>query len=288
MMDVNLNHPKPKVAFFDFTGCEGCQLTVLDALQTHPDLLEAVEIVNFREAMSERSDDYSIAFIEGSISRVADEARIHAIREQADTLIALGSCAHLGGVNAIRAGTEPSLACRLVYGDQTSLPETGRPRPVHEVVPTDAFLPGCPIDREEFIRALTRLLQGRAPSVPDYPVCVECKLRENTCGFSTWGGCLGPVVRGGCGAICPTFNMPCEGCRGLISNPKLSALRVVFEEHGVDQETFDDRMRTFLTLCLPSIDTHFSGEHGAQQAAPPAADNQAKLDRTSMASLRSA
>ena len=35
---------KPKVAFFDFACCEDCQLTVVDALQTHLDLLNAVEI----------------------------------------------------------------------------------------------------------------------------------------------------------------------------------------------------------------------------------------------------
>ena len=33
---------KPKVAFFDFASCEGCQLTVVDALQTHLELVEAV------------------------------------------------------------------------------------------------------------------------------------------------------------------------------------------------------------------------------------------------------
>ena len=48
--------PKPKVAFFDFTSCEGCQHTVIDALQTYPELLDAVDIVEFREAMSEKSD----------------------------------------------------------------------------------------------------------------------------------------------------------------------------------------------------------------------------------------
>ena len=40
---------KPKIAFFEFTSCEGCQLTVIDSLQTHPELLDAVEIVQFRE-----------------------------------------------------------------------------------------------------------------------------------------------------------------------------------------------------------------------------------------------
>jgi hypothetical protein len=45
---------KPKIAFFDFTSCEGCQLTIVDLLQTHLGLLDLVEIVQFREAISER------------------------------------------------------------------------------------------------------------------------------------------------------------------------------------------------------------------------------------------
>ncbi len=73
---------RPKVAFFEFTSCEGCQLTVVDSLQTHPELLEAVEIVRFREAMSEKGDDYLLAFIEGSCTRPSDEAQLKAIREQ--------------------------------------------------------------------------------------------------------------------------------------------------------------------------------------------------------------
>ena len=93
---------RPKVAFFDFTSCEGCQLTVLDALQTHPELLDAVEIVQFREAMTEKGEDYLIAFVEGSLARPADEERLRGIREKAGILVALGSCAHIGGVNAIR------------------------------------------------------------------------------------------------------------------------------------------------------------------------------------------
>ena len=51
MSDTN---GKPKIAFFDFASCEGCQLTVVDSLQTHLDLLDAVEIVQFREAMTEK------------------------------------------------------------------------------------------------------------------------------------------------------------------------------------------------------------------------------------------
>ncbi|MEE9617487.1 MAG: hypothetical protein V3T90_10860, partial [Anaerolineae bacterium] len=57
---------------FDFASCEGCQLTVIDALQTHLDLLGAVEVVQFREAMTEKGENYQIAFIEGSCTRASD------------------------------------------------------------------------------------------------------------------------------------------------------------------------------------------------------------------------
>ena len=70
---------KPKVAFFDFACCEGCQLTVIDSLQTHLELVEAVEIVQFREAMTEKGEDYQIAFIEGSCTRPEDEERLKKI-----------------------------------------------------------------------------------------------------------------------------------------------------------------------------------------------------------------
>jgi len=39
--------------------------------------------------MSEKSDDYLIAFIEGSCTRESDEARLHQIREQAAMVVAL-------------------------------------------------------------------------------------------------------------------------------------------------------------------------------------------------------
>ena len=60
---------KPKIAFFDFASCEGCQLDVLN-IDAGPllDLLAGIDIVNFREAMTERDDNFDIAFIEGSIS----------------------------------------------------------------------------------------------------------------------------------------------------------------------------------------------------------------------------
>lgn len=236
---------KPKVAFFDFTSCEGCQLTVVDSLQTHLDLLDVVEIVQFREAMSERGEDYAIAFVEGSITRESDEARLKKIREQAAVLVALGACAHIGGVNAIKNLAPLEDVRKYVYGDKAEWYATYAARPLSAVVKVDAFIPGCPIDREEFIRVVKAALLGKKPPIPDYPLCVECKLKENVCVFHKGGFCLGPVTRAGCGAICPTYGDGCEGCRGAISNPNRDSMKNVLAEHGLTTEGVMARMTMF-------------------------------------------
>ena len=162
------NTIKPKVAFFDFTSCEGCQLTVIDALQTYPELLDVVDIVEFREAMSERSDSYDIAFIEGSCSRASDEARLQDIRERSGIVVALGACAHLGGVNAIRNRQNLEEVRQYVYGGYADWFDAYEARAIGDVIDIDATIPGCPIDRYEFLQVVKALMQGRRPEPPDY------------------------------------------------------------------------------------------------------------------------
>ena len=109
---------KPRVAFFDFTSCEGCQLDVLNQ-DAGPllDLLAAVDIVTFREAITERDENYDIAFIEGSISREREIPRLEKIRKQAKVLVALGACACIGGVNCLKNHLPMDEAMKIVYGD---------------------------------------------------------------------------------------------------------------------------------------------------------------------------
>lgn len=243
---------KPKIAFFEFASCEGCQLTVVDSLQDHPELLDAVEIVNFREAISERGQDYQIAFIEGSCARPSDEERIKAIREQAALVVELGACAHLGGVNTIRNPFNQQEVYEYVYsngcGQYTY--ESYPARPIHAVVKVDAAIPGCPIDRNEFVRAVTHLLQGRMPRIPDYPLCIECKLKENVCVYQRGMTCLGPIVRAGCDAICPTYGDGCEGCRGLTPNPNFESLKNVLAEYGLSEDAIRAKLTMFLTYQM--------------------------------------
>lgn len=241
---------KPKVAFFDFASCEGCQLQVVNLEESIIDLMEIVDVVSFREAMKEHSDDYDIAFIEGSIARPMDEERLKEIRSRAKILIALGACACIGGVNALRNQFLIDDVKKTVYGDadikDNPYFDVFSLKPVDEVVKVDYYIRGCPIDRGELAKVVTSLIIGKNPEIPNYPVCVECKKKENICVFEEGRFCLGPVTRAGCGAICPTNKSGCNGCRGMLDAPNTDSELEVLQKYGL---TLEDALNRFKIFC---------------------------------------
>ena len=224
---------KPRVAFFDFASCEGCQLQVINLEEDLLKVIEAIEIVSFREATKDHSDDYDIAFVEGSITRRSDEARLKGIRAHAGVLVALGSCAALGGINCIKNFHSEAYVRKFVYGDKAFQYETYPARPLKAVVPVDFEIPGCPINRKEFAAVVKAFLQGKKPQIPNFPVCVECKMAENRCVFEKALTCMGPVTRAGCGACCVTEGSFCWGCRGLVDDPNIDSEREILAKHGM-------------------------------------------------------
>jgi sulfhydrogenase subunit delta len=237
---------KPKIAFFDFACCEGCQLQVVNLEVEMVDLLGAVDIVQFREAMTEKSEDYAIAFVEGSITRQKDIPRLKRIREQASILVALGACATIGGVNCLKNFQPLDEVRNYVYGDKAGWYETFAARPVDAVVPVDYYIHGCPIHKEEFLKVVKSLLLGKKPEIPAYPVCVECKRAGNICVFELGLTCLGPVTRAGCGAWCPTYRDNCVGCRGLVPDPNTNAEKEVLKKYGLTVDQAIGQFRMFL------------------------------------------
>lgn len=240
---------KPRVAFFDFTSCEGCQLDVLNLESEVLDLLKAVDIVNFREAMTERDDNYDIAFVEGSISRESEIPRLQRIRDQAKVLVALGSCACIGGVNCLKNHLPMEEALRIVYGENAKDYDTMPARPIDAVVPVDFYIRGCPISTAEFLKVVKALLLGRRPDIPNFPVCVECKLADNVCVFEKGMACLGPVTRAGCDAICVSSGRKCWGCRGLVDDPNIDSEKDVLRKHGLTEEQLMERFNIYDTYA---------------------------------------
>jgi coenzyme F420-reducing hydrogenase gamma subunit len=238
---------RPRAAFFSFGSCEGCQLQVLSVEDLLLELFEAIEVVNFREAMDGRSDDYEIAFVEGSLVRPEDIEEIQLIRKRARILVALGACACLGGVNAIRNRRSVTELAREVYGGRQDgvFKTLSDASPLASVVQVDYEIRGCPIDRAEFLDAVRSLLAGTVPYTPPYAVCVPCTLRGTPCLLERGEPCLGAVARAGCDAVCPAYGAPCEACRGFHDVPNFEALGEAFFRHGMARTLAVEKLQLF-------------------------------------------
>ncbi len=236
---------KRRIGFFDFTGCEGCQLTIMNLEDHLLQVLQLVEVVEFRELMSETSANLDIAFVEGSITRAADRQRLQDIRHRSKILVALGACADNGGINLLGSHQDVSTLRQQVYACDAEHLLTETPVPLHKVVNVDYSIPGCPIDGQEFLAVLQALLLERDPELPNFAVCVECKLAEYPCSFDYGEICLGPVTRAGCRAICIEGGDRCRGCRGLVDNPRTTPYHQILEEHGLSVEEILEQYRTF-------------------------------------------
>ncbi len=247
---------KPKIAIFDFACCEGCQLQIVNLEEEILSLLGVADVVEWREAMSEKSDEYDIAIIEGSITRMEDEEKLKRIRGCAKVLIAMGACAMTGGINKLKNNFEDFEEVKTcVYGKAASKSHlhTGPTKAVGEVVQVDYAVPGCPIDGKEFTYIVRSLLMGKKPEIPEYPVCVECKANGNPCQWQYDQVCLGPIIRAGCGARCPSSGFRCFGCRGYIDNPNVDAARDVINRFGLNLDDLKTKMVLFGSKQEPTI-----------------------------------
>ena len=233
---------KPKVGVFGFTGCGGCQLEILNLEDQLLDLVGAVDIVHFTEAITEFSDTYEIALIEGSITTEHGVEKIKKIGDIAKIVVAMGSCAVNGGLNCMKNLYGLEKAKDLVYGDKKGWIDSIEVKPVDAYINVDYYARGCPPNRFEIVDIIRSLIVGRKPEIPNYPVCIECKRNGNTCVYDLGKSCLGPVTRAGCDSRCPNSVDGCEGCRGPVDDPNMNAQKDLLAERGL---TVDDIMAEF-------------------------------------------
>ena len=134
-----------------------------------------------------------------------------------------------------------------VYGQSATKPhlDTAMTKAVDEVVDVDFKIHGCPIESREFAYVVKCLLLGKTPEIPEYPVCVECKSKGNPCLWEYGQVCLGPVIRAGCGATCPSAGFRCFGCRGFVDEPNIVAAEDVIEKYNLDVQVLKDKMILF-------------------------------------------
>lgn len=237
---------KPKVAFFDFACCEGCQLQVANIGELLLDVLGLIDVVEFREVMSEKYDGHlDVAIIEGSITDHHAEERIKKIRERSSIVVAYGSCATIGGVNGMKNNFELGDIRNYVYGEDAKHFDSVPTRAVDQVVKVDYYVNGCPIYPAEFVKVLKCILAGLPYQVPDYAVCVECKMNENVCMYEKGITCLGPVTKAGCNSWCINNGNICYGCRGMVTNPNENGAKDVVAKYNIPLDLVENKMNMY-------------------------------------------
>jgi sulfhydrogenase subunit delta len=239
---------KPTIGIFGLTGCAGDQLVILNCEDRLLDLVALLDIRDFLTASSANDTqcELDIAFVEGAVMSRRDEEALRRIRARARTLVAIGTCAVWGGIAAAEANGRRAEWLQKVYGPMGVTYDSLPARALRDVVKVDFNITGCPIEKEEFLSAVANLLNGDPPLLPQYAVCVECKLRENNCLLIEKGEvCCGPLTVAGCDARCPSLRIPCVGCRGPADDANAASAMAMFSERGIAREDVARKLKTF-------------------------------------------
>jgi NAD-reducing hydrogenase small subunit len=167
---------KIRLATVWLDGCSGCHMSFLDIDERLIDLAEKVDLVYSPLVdAKEFPPDVDVTLVEGAVSSEEDLHKIKIVRERTKTLVSLGDCAITANVPAMRNPFTTKSVYARAYIENVTL-EPGVPdevvprllpyaRPVHEFVPVDVFVPGCPPSADTIFYALTELLEGRNPEL---------------------------------------------------------------------------------------------------------------------------
>jgi len=141
-------------------GCSGCHMSFLDLDEALIDLAGKIDIVYSPIVdTKEYPDHVDVVLIEGAVCNEEHVELAHKIRRRTKLIVAFGDCAVTGNVTAIRnqlglGSAENVLQCAYVEAADLNPgvpnapgivpPLLPRVLPLHELVPVDYYLPGCP------------------------------------------------------------------------------------------------------------------------------------------------
>ena len=250
---MSVGNGKIKLAVFKFSSCSGCQQQILDLGETLLTLTDKVEVAYFLEASSKTSPGpYDVALIEGSVSTPHEEELVKEIRKQAKIVIAVGSCATYGGIQALRNWLNYSEVKKNVYPNPEWVASLERSNPISDYIHVDYSVSGCPVNKLQLLSVLKQVLIGRRPYHREESLCQECKRKGNVCVMVAKGvPCLGPIMKEGCGALCPSYERGCYGCFGPMIDPRPEALAKRFEKMGLSEDELVLKFRSITSWSEP-------------------------------------
>jgi NAD-reducing hydrogenase small subunit len=163
-------------------GCSGCHMSFLDLDEFLFDVAEKVEVVYSPVASDVKTypEGVDVCLVEGAVANEDNLELALTVRERTGLVISFGDCAVTANVpgmrNLLDSGHDSARA--VLERGYVELADTGaqfphapgivpelleRVLPLHEVIPVDLFLPGCPPSAERIRSALAPLLEGGMP-----------------------------------------------------------------------------------------------------------------------------
>ena len=166
-------------------GCSGCHMSFLDLDEWLFELARHVEIVYSPVASDAKiyPEGVDVCLVEGAVANADNLELALQIRERTRLVVSFGDCAVTGNVPALRNlwETERGASRQAVLErGYVELADTGaqhphapgivpelleRVRPLHELIPVDLYLPGCPPSAERIRAAVEPLLRGERPQL---------------------------------------------------------------------------------------------------------------------------
>lgn len=170
-----LSH-RPRLATVWLGGCSGCHMSFLDLDER---LIDLAALVNLCYSpildVKEFPEQVDITLVEGAVANQDHLHEIRLIRQRTRILVAFGDCAVTGNVTALRnlfpvedvlnrAYRDADVVAGIPSGNSIVPRLLDRVLRIHDVVPVDYFLPGCPPSADAIHAFVVDLLAGRTPA----------------------------------------------------------------------------------------------------------------------------